>query len=107
MELEINVYDDDDQVIKTAKANTVDLRFGQVSAIIELVNVESLTDSTELLRAVQSAWTQLKKILSKIFPDMAEEDWDNVKISELLPVTVAILKDSFAKMLMIPKSKNA
>lgn len=107
MELEINVYDDDDQVIKKVKANTVDLRFGQVSAIIELVNVESINDSGELLKTVHGAWKQLRKILSKVFPDMTEEDWENVKISELLPVTVAILKDSFAKMLTIPQSKNA
>jgi hypothetical protein len=38
---------------------------------------------------------------------MDEEDWDGVKLSELLPVVVAILKGSFAHILSIPTdSKN-
>lgn len=106
MELKIKVYDDDDNVIKECKAQTVDIRFGQVSAIMELVDVENVDDTGELLKVVNSAWKQLKKILSKVFPDMTEDDWENVSVKELLPVVVAILKDSFREMLTIPKSKN-
>lgn len=107
MELKITVYDDDDNVIKEAKANTVDLRFGQVSAIMELLNVEDATDSADLMRTVYGAWKQLTKILSKVFPDVQGDDWDGVRVSELLPVLVQILKASFAEMMTIPKSKNA
>ena len=106
MNLEITVYDDNDQVIKTCNANTVDLRFGQISAIMELLEIENVTDSVELLRTVNKAWKELTKILTKIFPEMEDDDWSNVKISELLPVVVLILKSSFAEMMKIPKSKN-
>ena len=106
MELKIKVYDDDDNVIKECTAQTVDIRFGQVSAIMELVNVEKIEDTGELLRIVNSAWKQLKKILSKVFPNMNDEDWENVSVKELLPVVVSILKMSFSEMLTIPKSKN-
>ena len=106
MELKIKVYDDDDNVIKECKAQTVDIRFGQVSAIMELVDVENVDDTGELLKVVNSAWKQLKKILSKVFPDMTDDDWENVSVKELLPVVVAILKDSFREMLTIPKSNN-
>lgn len=106
MELKIKVYDDDDNVIKECTAQTVDIRFGQVSAIMELVNVEKIEDTGELLRIVNSAWKQMKKILSKVFPDMNDEDWENVSVKELLPVVVSILKMSFSEMLTIPKSKN-
>lgn len=106
MELLITVYDDNDQVIKTCNANTVDLRFGQVASIMELLEIESVEDSATLMRTVNKAWKQLTKILTKIFPEMDEDDWENVKISELLPVVVMILKSSFAEMMKIPKSKN-
>lgn len=106
MELKIKVYDDDDNVIKECTAQTVDIRFGQVSAIMELVNVEKIEDTGELLRIINSAWKQLKKILSKVFPNMNDEDWENVSVKELLPVVVSILKMSFSEMLTIPKSKN-
>lgn len=106
MELKINVYDDDDKVIKESKANTVDLRMGQVSAIMELLDADNLETSVDLMNTVNKAWKQLTKILSKIFPDMSEEDWDNVKISELLPILVIVIKESLAEMMKIPKSKN-
>ena len=60
----------------------------------------------ELLKTVKRAWKQITKVLSKIFPDMTDEDWDYVSMKELLPVVVAIIKDSVAEMLTIPKSKN-
>lgn len=106
MELKIKVYDDNDQVVKECKAQTVDIRFGQVSAIMELMEVESITDSAQLLRTVNRAWKELTKILGKIFPDMTDDDWDNVSIKELLPVVVGILKSSFAEMISIPQPKN-
>ena len=106
MELKITVYDDNDKAVKECKAHTVDIRFGQVSAIMELVDVENINDSAELLKTIHKAWKQLIKILSKVFPDMEEDDWDNVSLKELLPVVLAILKTSFAEMLTIPKSKN-
>lgn len=106
MELKITVYDDNDKAVKECKAQTVDIRFGQVSAIMELMDVENINDSAELLKTIHKAWKQLIKILSKVFPDMEDDDWDNVSLKELLPVVVAILKTSFAEMLTIPKSKN-
>ena len=106
MELKITVYDDDDNVIKECTAQTVDIRFGQISAIMELVDIEEIEDSAELLKTVKKAWKQITRILSKIFPDMENDDWNNVSIKELLPVVVAILKDSVADMLAIPTPKN-
>lgn len=106
MELTINVYDDDDNIIKKAKANTVDLRMGQVSAIMELLDADNIDTSLDLMNIVNKAWKQLVKILSKIFPDIKDEEWDNVKLSELLPVLVMIIRASFNEMMKIPKSKN-
>lgn len=106
MELKITVYDENDNVMKECTAQTVDIRFGQVSAIMELLDVESVEDTMQLIKVVRKAWKQLIRILSKIFPDMEEDDWDNVSLKELLPVLVMILKDSFREMMTIPKSKN-
>jgi hypothetical protein len=106
MELQITVYDDNDKAVKVCKAQTVDIKFGQISAIMELIDVENIENNSELLKTVHRAWKQLKKILGKIFPDMTEDDWDYISVKELLPVVVAILKDSFREMMTIPQSKN-
>lgn len=106
--LKINVYDENDNIIKTSEAKIVDLRFGTIRSLMELLNVEDIEDTAELLRTVYSAWSQITKILERVFPDVEGKDWDNIKLNELMPILVVILKSSFAQMLTIPKeSKNS
>lgn len=105
--LKINVYDDNDKVVKTCEAKPVDLKFGAIRSIMKLLNVDDLDNTAELLKVVYNAWEQLTAILSKCFPDMEESDFDNVRLAELIPVVITILKLSFGKVLEIPNdSKN-
>lgn len=105
-DLILNVYNDNDEVIKTCKAQFVELRFGAVRSIMKLLKVDQIETNLELMNAISNAWEQLTVILGKCFPEMDDSDWDNVKMSELIPVVVSILKSSFAKMMDIPKEKN-
>lgn len=106
-ELILKVYDDENNVVKEAKAGLIELKFGSIRSLMKLLNIEDITDTAELLKTVYSAWEQLTKILNSCFPEMTEEDWDNVKVNELIPVLVDILKYSFTQILSIPTdSKN-
>lgn len=105
--LEIKVYDNTGKITKICTAETVDLKFGTIRAIMEILNVENIDDTFQLLQTIYTAWEQLTQILSECFPGMEYEDWENVKIKELMPVVFNILKYSFREMLSIPKdSKN-
>jgi hypothetical protein len=105
--IRLNVYDDDDKIIKTSEAQIIDLRYGVIRNIMELLNVDDIDDTSELLKTVYSAWSQITKILGKVFPEMTDEDWENVKLSELIPILVLILKSSFTQILSVPTdSKN-
>ena len=104
--MEVKVYDDKGQVLKTCKAEPIDLEFGAVRSIMELLNIESIESTTDLLKSVYEAWEQLTKILSRCFPDMEYADWDHVKMKELMPVLVDIIRYSFKEILIIPKEKN-
>lgn len=107
MELKLNVYDDENNVVKTATAEVMELKFGSIRRLMKLLNIDDVNDTAQLLKVVYGAWEQLTKILNGCFPDMTDEDWDNVKVSELVIVLVAILKYSFTQMLSIPAdSKN-
>ena len=106
-DLLLNVYNDNDEVVKTCKAQFVELRFGAVRSIMKLLKVDQIETNLELMNAISNAWEQLTVILGKCFPEMEDSDWDNVKMSELIPVVVSILKSSFAKMMDIPKEKNS
>lgn len=107
MKLKLNVYDDENNVVKTATAEVMELKFGSIRSLMKLLNIDDINDTAQLLKVVYGAWEQLTKILNSCFPEMTDEDWDNVKVSELVIVLVAILKYSFTQMLSIPTdSKN-
>lgn len=105
-ELKINVYDEKDDIVKTVSAEVVELRFGTIRKLMELLNVDDIEDTAQLLKTVYGAWSSLIKILGVVFPEMTDEDWENVKLSELIPVLVTVIKASCAEMLTIPTEKN-
>lgn len=105
--LKLNVYNEEDEVQKTVEAKFVEIRFGTVKKLLAVLEVDQIDDTSELLKILYGSWKAVTDVLSKVFPDMEEEDWDGVKLSELLPVVVSILKGSFAHILSIPTdSKN-
>lgn len=107
MKIKLNVYDNENKVVKTATAEVMELKFGSIRSLMKLLNVDNIDDTAQLLKVVYGAWEQLTKILTGCFPEMTDEDWDNVKVSELVVVLVTILKYSFTQMLTIPTdSKN-
>lgn len=98
----INVYAKDGTITKTATARTVDITFGTIRSLMEVLKVEDMTDTAQILKRVFGAWDELTGILGQAFPDIAEDEWSGVKLAELVPVLLQILKWSFAEMLTIP-----
>ena len=104
---EINVYDNEGKVVKTCKAIDVKIRFGAIRKLMALLDMDDINDTTALLKTIYGAWEQVTAILSQCFPDMKEEDWDNVLLDDVVPVVMNIAQSSLAKILSAPSdSKN-
>lgn len=105
--LVLNVYDKSGEIVKTSEAKMIDLEFGTIESLMELLNIEEINVTTDLLKTVYGAWDELTNILSQCFPDMEKSDWKHVKLKELIPLVINILKYSFEEILTIPNdSKN-
>ena len=103
----INVYNKSGEIVKTATAHTIDLEFGTVRSIMEILKIDTIEDTTDLLKVIYNAWDSLVVVLSQIFPDMTPEDFEHVKVKELVPVIMDVLKYSFSEILGLPSdSKN-
>lgn len=102
----LNVYDVEGNVIKTVEAENLDIEFGHIRSIMRLLDVDNINDTWALLKTVYSAWDKLTEVLSQVFPDMEDDDWEHVKIKELVPELLQIVRDSFAEILTIPTEKN-
>lgn len=105
-EIVLKVYDKNGNVAKESAAIQADIMFGTVRKLMRLFRVDELNNTAQLFKAVVGAWDEVTGILSECFPDITEEDWDNVKLKELVPAIVSILGDSFSEILTIPKEKN-
>ena len=51
-ELILNVYDDEDKVVKTSKAEIVDLKFGSIRRLMKLLNIDDMNNTAELFKTV-------------------------------------------------------
>ena len=103
----LNVYDDDDNITKSCEGKLIDIKFVVLRSLMKLLKVDDINDTVELLKVVYGAWDKLISILEKCFPEMEDDDWDNVKLTELIPVLLLIVKYSAVKMSEIPtESKN-
>lgn len=102
----INVYDEKNEIAKTCEARIVDLKFGTIRKLMNLLKIDDIDNTSELLKVVYSAWDEITVVLNQCFPDMEDSDWDSVKVNELLPVIVDIAKSAFAEMLTLPTSSK-
>lgn len=107
MELKLKIYDENNEVKREVEATFVDIKMGTVRRLMKLLKVDDINDTGELFKLVGEVWDELIKVLDQIFPDVTDEEWDYVSISELLPTVIQILKGSFTQMSKIPNnSKN-
>jgi len=106
MRLFINVYEKDENGKKVIKkqcdAETIDLEFGTIQKLMELVNIENIESLPDMLKAIYGAWEEIKNVLGEAFPDMKLEDWEHVRIKELYPTIMSILKYSMMEIAGIP-----
>lgn len=104
MKITLNVYDKNGEVAKECYAESVDIMFGTVRNLMRLFKVDELDNTAQILKTVGEAWNDVTNILSECFPTITDEEWNRVKLKELVPVIVSILRDSFAEILTIPQS---
>ena len=105
--LTLNVYDENGNVKKTCEAQLFSIKFRTIRSLMKLLKVEDIDNTWSLLKVINEAWEEITFILGQCFPDMEEDDWDNVELNELIPVVVIMIKESFMQMTRIPTdSKN-
>lgn len=107
MNLILKIYDEKGQnIVKTYESQSYDLMFGTVMSLMDLLKIEDLENQMDLLKIIHGAWSEIKEVLSGVFPDVTEDDWKHVKVKELLPIIVNIAKYAITDMLSIPTEKN-
>lgn len=108
MNIKLNVYNEDfTDVKKECNANIIKIPFGMIRKLMGLFDVEHMDDTTQILNVVMNSWNDVVVLLSRIFPEIEDEEWDYVDTKELVSVLFKVLKESAKGLLRIPSdSKN-
>lgn len=99
----LNIYADDGvTVTKTYKAKDYNVPFGVVRRLMKLLNIEKMENKTDVLKVIVSAWDEFEKVLSGFFPDVQDEEWDNVSMDEIVSLVIAIATNIVEKVASTP-----
>lgn len=103
MEMKLNVYKGR-EIEKTYTAETYDLMFGTLEDIISIIDLDALNNKEEsaefvgaVAKVVVKGFDQFKPLLKDIFSGLTDEELRRVKVSEIVPVVINVVKYAFSQ----------
>lgn len=92
--LSLNIYnaENHNEVEKTYTAESYDLMLGTVEDLMQLVDVDKMTDNIAIASMVVKAFSKLKPFIKDIFNGVTDEELKRVKVKELIPTFIQIFK---------------
>ena len=104
--LSLTIKDKKGNIIKTVEACSFEVSFGTIDKLMSLIDIDEKTTSFELLKKVSTTWKEITGILDEIFPGMTKEDWCMVKVNDLVPLILQVVKYTFSEIMGIPSEKK-
>lgn len=93
MQLVLNIYDPQTKMItKQYTAETIDIMFGTIEDIIDIIDIEKLDDNMEWAKVIGVGMKKLKPLLKEVFTGVTDDELKNTKIKELIPLFINIFK---------------
>lgn len=113
MKLTLNIYKNSKEIEKTYTATDCDIMFGTCENLVNLMdfnfknnedvdNVEFISSVTNLIRG---SFAEVKNILMEVFPDITDDELKRIKMSELVPLILDIVKFTFSGITKLGKKK--
>lgn len=105
--LKLNIYsaEDKNKVEKTYTAESYDLMLGTVEDIMQLIDVDKMTDNAAVTAMVVKGYSKIKPFIKDVFDGVTDDELNRVKVKELIPTFIDICK-SIIEDLDIIKTGN-
>lgn len=101
--ISLNIYtaEDKNKVEKTYTAESYDLMLGTVEDLMQIIDVDAMTDNIAITRMVVQGYGKLKPFIKDIFPGVTDDELKRVKVKELIPTFVQVFKSIVADLDLI------
>lgn len=106
--IKLNIYDKNDKtkVEKTLEAEGYELMLGTVEDFMDIIDIDKLGDQKEVAKMVIKSYSQLKPLIMDIFPELQNDEYRRIKVTELVRVVVQIGTAVVENLDLIKSSKN-
>ena len=89
-DLRLNIYNGK-TIEKTYVADEIDIMFGTVEDLLDVIDFDNLNDEKEVVKVVIKTLNNLKPFLKQIFDGLTDEEIKRTKVKELVPLFVDIV----------------
>ena len=90
-DLRLNIYNGK-TIEKTYVADEIDIMFGTVEDLLDVIDFDKLNDEKEVVKVVIKTLNNLKPFLKQIFDGLTDDEIKRTKVKELVPLFVDIVK---------------
>ena len=90
-DLKLNIYNGK-TIEKTYVADEIDIMFGTVEDLLDVIDFDNLNDEKEVVKVVIKTLNNLKPFLKQIFDGLTDDEIKRTKVKELVPLFVDIVK---------------
>lgn len=103
--IKLNIRDskDKNKVAKTLEVEGYTLMLGTVDDFMEIIDLDKIDDEKEVIAMVLKSYKQLKPLIMDIFPELTDDDYRNISVSDLAAIVPAVGKSIIEN---IKTSKN-
>lgn len=100
--LELNIYQRN-ELKKTYTAEGYFLTVGTMEDVLGVLDFEKMEDEKEVAKMIVKACTRLKPIVYDIFPDLTDEDYRLIRLSDLIPLFIQVCRDIIGAVKSVPR----
>lgn len=100
-EFTLDIYKGNKKV-KTVKAKRAELTMGVVRKLTNLINFEKEKTAAEMNKLMFDLWNPLTELLGVLFPDVTEEEWDGVRVKDMIKLIMDVTTAAVSEALEIP-----
>ena len=106
--IKLNIYDKKDKtkIEKTLEAEGYDLMLGTVEDFMDIIDIDKLNDQNEVAKMVVKGYSQLKPLIMDIFPELQNDEYRRIKVTDLVRLVVQIGTAVVENLDFIKSSKN-
>lgn len=117
MELKLNIYDDEGQIVKTYSSHDFDLMTGTCEDILKAIDIDRIMASMkntemlgqEIIRVVLVGYDKFRPFIFKAFRGLTEEEFAHTKMKEVGHIITSIAIYTINELFSIlgtPKKDN-